>query len=137
MSRKSSYRYCFKKIKINAKHDIYEIRKIYGTHTFVSINISQDHMKLNSLSITNCIFQLVYEDLNIPIKSLMKEVVIHFGYMYYVSDTIGRYAESRHEDHSSLILDRVFWAFKSCIEGFGFCRPILQVEGTLLTGKYT
>ncbi|KAF1894825.1 hypothetical protein Lal_00028269 [Lupinus albus] len=55
----------------------------------------------------------------------------------YALDTIVRYTSSRHEDSSSLILDKVFWAFKPCIEGFGFCKLILQVDGTFLTGKYT
>ncbi|KAF1864440.1 hypothetical protein Lal_00021862 [Lupinus albus] len=55
----------------------------------------------------------------------------------YSSDTIVRYAASRHEDDNTLILDRVFWAFKPCIEGFRFCKPILQVDGTFLTGKYS
>ncbi|XP_019434322.1 PREDICTED: uncharacterized protein LOC109340995 [Lupinus angustifolius] len=41
------------------------------------------------------------------------------------------------EDPSRIILDRIFWAFKPCIEGFGYCKPILQVDGTFLTGKYT
>ncbi|KAF1872165.1 hypothetical protein Lal_00033819 [Lupinus albus] len=52
-------------------------------------------------------------------------------------DCEGSCATSRHEDDSSLILDRVFWAFKPCIEGFGFCKPLLQVDETLLTRKYT
>ncbi|KAF1897689.1 hypothetical protein Lal_00032446 [Lupinus albus] len=55
----------------------------------------------------------------------------------YAPDTIVRYATSRHDDSNSLILDRVFWAFKPCIEGFGLCKPILQVHGTFLIGKYT
>ncbi|KAF1864447.1 hypothetical protein Lal_00021870 [Lupinus albus] len=44
---------------------------------------------------------------------------------------------SHHEDGSSLIFDRVFWDFKPCIEGFGFCKAILQVIETFLTGKYS
>ncbi|KAF1865922.1 hypothetical protein Lal_00033384 [Lupinus albus] len=37
---------------------------------------------------------------------------------YHVPDTIVRYAAYRHEDGSSLILDRVIWIFKSRNEGF-------------------
>ncbi|KAF1890376.1 hypothetical protein Lal_00013630 [Lupinus albus] len=55
---------------------------------------------------------------------------------------IVRYEASRHyvagiEDPSNVILDRVFWAFKPCIEGFAYCKPILQVNMTFLTGKYS
>ncbi|KAF1896195.1 hypothetical protein Lal_00027261 [Lupinus albus] len=60
----------------------------------------------------------------------------------FAPDTIVRYAVSRHfvagiEDPTSFIIDRVFWIFKPCIEGFAYCKLILQVEGTFLTDKYT
>ncbi|XP_019451933.1 PREDICTED: uncharacterized protein LOC109354035 [Lupinus angustifolius] len=61
---------------------------------------------------------------------------------HFAPGTIVRYEASRNyvngvEDPNAFILDRVFWAFKPCIEGFAFCKPILQVDGTFLTGKYT
>lgn len=31
---------------------------------------------------------------------------------------------------------RLFWAFHPCIVGFNFCKPIVQVDGTWLYGKY-
>ena len=34
------------------------------------------------------------------------------------------------------ILQRVFFSFNICIEAFRYCRPVLCVEGTFLTGKY-
>ena len=34
------------------------------------------------------------------------------------------------------IFHRLFWTFKSCIEGFPFCKPIVQIDGTFLYGKY-
>ena len=30
----------------------------------------------------------------------------------------------------------VFWTFRPSIEGFKHCRPIIQIEGTFLYGKY-
>ncbi|KAF1868429.1 hypothetical protein Lal_00008236, partial [Lupinus albus] len=53
--------------------------KINGTHTCVSTSITQDHTKLNSSFIANCIIQLVFEYLDIPIKALVKEVITRFG----------------------------------------------------------
>ncbi|XP_019459875.1 PREDICTED: uncharacterized protein LOC109359630 [Lupinus angustifolius] len=61
---------------------------------------------------------------------------------YFCPHTIVKY-QAHHEvvdgmeDPSRIILDRIFWAFKPCIEGFGYCKPILQVDGTFLTEKYT
>ncbi|XP_019438996.1 PREDICTED: uncharacterized protein LOC109344699 [Lupinus angustifolius] len=57
--------------------------------------------------------------------------------MSQIYGTIVRYSASNLDEHNTLVIDRVFWAFKPCIEGFGFCKPILQVDGTFLTGKYT
>jgi len=34
------------------------------------------------------------------------------------------------------ILERVFWAFKPCIDGFNYFKSIVQVHETFLTGKY-
>jgi len=30
----------------------------------------------------------------------------------------------------------VFWTFKPCIDDFSFCKPIVQVDGTFLYGRY-
>ncbi|GFZ08227.1 serine/threonine-protein phosphatase 7 long form-like protein [Actinidia rufa] len=34
-------------------------------------------------------------------------------------------------------LDRIFWAFRPCIEGFKHCPPVIGVDGTFLYGRYT
>ncbi|XP_058761084.1 uncharacterized protein LOC131634432 [Vicia villosa] len=34
------------------------------------------------------------------------------------------------------IFHRLFWAFQPCIRGFSYCKPILQIDGTWLCGKY-
>ena len=35
------------------------------------------------------------------------------------------------------IFSKLFWAFKACIEGFPFCKRMIQVDGTWLYGKYS
>ncbi|XP_047176992.1 uncharacterized protein LOC124844152, partial [Vigna umbellata] len=39
-------------------------------------------------------------------------------------------------DNNCYIMERVFWSFGPCIQEFKYCKPILQVDGTFLTGKY-
>ncbi|XP_027927775.1 uncharacterized protein LOC114184659 [Vigna unguiculata] len=39
-------------------------------------------------------------------------------------------------DPFSYILERVFWAFGPCIQGFNYCKPIVQGNGTFLTRIY-
>ncbi|CAK8574079.1 unnamed protein product [Lathyrus sativus] len=31
---------------------------------------------------------------------------------------------------------RLFWVFEPCIRGFSHCKPIVQIDGTWLYGKY-
>nr|KYP35771.1 hypothetical protein KK1_043177 [Cajanus cajan] len=38
--------------------------------------------------------------------------------------------------HDYVQFHRVFWTFKPCIHGFKYCKPIVQVDGTFLYGKY-
>ena len=40
------------------------------------------------------------------------------------------------EDSTVKVLERVFFSFNICIEAFRYCRPVLCVDGTFLTGKY-
>ncbi|KAH1259563.1 hypothetical protein GmHk_03G008993 [Glycine max] len=35
------------------------------------------------------------------------------------------------------LFKRVFWSFGPCINGFAYCKPIVQVDGIWLYGKYT
>ncbi|GFZ19033.1 hypothetical protein Acr_27g0007720 [Actinidia rufa] len=34
-------------------------------------------------------------------------------------------------------LDKIFWAFRPCIEGFKHCPPVIGIDGTFLYGRYT
>jgi len=44
--------------------------------------------------------------------------------------------EDGEDDSSRVILNRMFWAFKPCIEGFQYYKLIVQVDETFLTEKY-
>ncbi|KAL5133904.1 hypothetical protein HKD37_03G007161 [Glycine soja] len=60
---------------------------------------------------------------------------------HFVSSTILKYKtsssmEDDDDDPPRVILNHVFWAFNPCIEGFKYCKSLVQVDGTFLTGKY-
>jgi len=44
--------------------------------------------------------------------------------------------EDGEDEFSKVILNHVFWAFKPCIPGFIYCKPIVQVDEIFLIGKY-
>jgi len=61
---------------------------------------------------------------------------------HFVPGTIVRYKtstsmEDDEDESSKVILNNVFWAFKSCIEGFEYSKPIVQVNGTFLARKHS
>ncbi|KAH1206301.1 hypothetical protein GmHk_16G046796 [Glycine max] len=60
---------------------------------------------------------------------------------HFVSETIVKYKtsssmEEGDNDPPRVILNRVFCAFNPCIEDFKYCKPLVQVDGIFLTGKY-
>ncbi|GAU45778.1 hypothetical protein TSUD_24420 [Trifolium subterraneum] len=50
--------------------------------------------------------------------------------------TIVRLETSPTGIQGQMFFDHVFWAFKPRIEGFVHCKPLVQVDGTWLNGKY-
>ncbi|KAF1878449.1 hypothetical protein Lal_00047118 [Lupinus albus] len=77
----------------------------------------------------------VSEDLGIPNKALVKEIVTHFGYTCYALVTIVRYAASRHEDGSSLNLDRynfIRTIRDQCVSSTVHHNPMQTIHGVYL-----
>ncbi|WVZ95502.1 hypothetical protein U9M48_041257 [Paspalum notatum var. saurae] len=52
----------------------------------------------------------------------------------------GSYFEIKHynlpEDPTKRVLQRAFFALAACINAFQYCRPVLCIDGTFLTGRY-
>ncbi|CAK8562153.1 unnamed protein product [Lathyrus sativus] len=51
-------------------------------------------------------------------------------------ETLPMYASDGTIVKGKHIFHRLFWAFQPCIRGFAYCKPILQIDGTWLYGKY-
>ncbi|KAH1197849.1 hypothetical protein GmHk_18G051533 [Glycine max] len=60
----------------------------------------------------------------------------------FVPDTIVRIQTIPALDESSqpipnkVIFHRLFWSFKACIDALAFCKPIVQIDGASLYGRY-
>ncbi|XP_058746584.1 uncharacterized protein LOC131619513 [Vicia villosa] len=54
----------------------------------------------------------------------------------YEMETFPAYAPNGTLVSGNGIFRRLFWAFQPCIRGFAFCKPIIQIDGTWLYGKY-
>ncbi|KAL4285557.1 hypothetical protein GQ457_16G010830 [Hibiscus cannabinus] len=61
----------------------------------------------------------------------------------FIPGTIVRYQLLDAKDRDGQLVQghkffhRLFWAFKPCIEGFPFCKRMVQVDGTWLYGRYS
>ncbi|XP_027335371.1 uncharacterized protein LOC113849571 [Abrus precatorius] len=56
------------------------------------------------------------------------------GSVYKIETT--DYVEGHIVDNRYRVFHRLYWSFKQCHEAFNFCKPIIQVDGTFLYGKY-
>ncbi|XP_057720415.1 uncharacterized protein LOC130934910 [Arachis stenosperma] len=107
------------------KKGCWEIRRYNGRHTCTTGVISQDHSKLDSDTVAEAIRPLVETDPSI--KRMPGSVVqIETRPLY----------NGNEEAQGVKILHRVFWSFNPCVRAFRHCKPLVQVDGTHLYGKY-
>ena len=53
-----------------------------------------------------------------------------------VIQTIPALDKSGQPISNKVIFHRLFWSFKAYIDAFAFCKPIVQIDGTWLYGRY-
>ncbi|RYQ88263.1 hypothetical protein Ahy_B09g095558 isoform B [Arachis hypogaea] len=142
---------CLIRASLIRKKACWEIRRYNGKHTCTMGTISQDHAKLDSDTIADAIRPLVEADPSIKVKSVIAEVQGRFNYItlpvwlkamtvkmprsHVQIKTLPVYRESE-EVQGVRVLHRVFWSFYPCIVAFRHCKPLVQVDGTHLYGKY-
>ncbi|RYR27903.1 hypothetical protein Ahy_B01g051980 [Arachis hypogaea] len=122
-----------------------------GSHTCTRATISQDHSKLDSNTIAEAIKPLVEAD-----PSLKKSIEKIFGGWEASYEALPIWFEAMcHKEPSAVVhfetmpayqgddlvtdirvLHRVFWSYYPCIRAFKHCKPVVQVDGTHLYGKY-
>ncbi|XP_058772701.1 uncharacterized protein LOC131646752 [Vicia villosa] len=80
--------------------------------------MSQDHRQLTSDIVSHCIRDLVNTNPSIKVKLIISHITGKYGYnISYRKAWIAK-------------------AFQPCIHGFAYCKPIVQVGGTWLYGRY-
>ncbi|XP_025692505.1 uncharacterized protein [Arachis hypogaea] len=153
------------------------VRRYNGSHTCTRATISQDHSKLDSITIVEAIKPLVEADTALKVKSVIAEVQSKFNYTVSyrkawlakqkaVEKIFGGWEASYEalpiwfeamcqKEPSAVVhfetmpayqgddlvtdirvLHRVFWSYYPCIRAFRHCKPVVQVDGTHLYGKY-
>ncbi|RYQ89461.1 hypothetical protein Ahy_B09g096091 isoform B [Arachis hypogaea] len=137
-SRESVIR-AMKEVSMISRKHCWVVRRYNGSHTCTRSTISQDHSKLDSNTITEAIKPLVEADPSLKVKSVIADVQAKFNYTEPSAivhfETMNAY---QGDDLVSdiRVLHRVFWSYYPCIRAFRHCKPIVQVDGTHLYGKY-
>ncbi|KAH1105604.1 hypothetical protein J1N35_009372 [Gossypium stocksii] len=127
------------------RNQIREVRKYNGPRTCRVERISQDHTKLDSNVIRDFIVPLVKENLPISVLDLIVEIRTRYGYCVSyrkawngkqkaIAELYGDWDKS-YNDLPNLLAAMQQICSGSCIEGFRYCKPIVQVDGTFLYGK--
>ncbi|RYR13648.1 hypothetical protein Ahy_B04g070530 isoform C [Arachis hypogaea] len=133
-----------KEVSLISRKYCWVIRRYNGTHTCTRATISQDHSKLDSITIAEAIKSLVEADPSLKVKSVIAEVQSKFNYTAMCHkepsavvhfETMPAYQGDDLVSHIR-VLHRVFWSYYPCIKAFRHCKPFVQVDGTHLYGKY-
>ncbi|KAE8653889.1 neurofilament medium polypeptide-like [Hibiscus syriacus] len=140
---------CKWKIRVskNQRHDVWVITRYNGPHTCLRNSIEQDHRLLDSDVICKYVKAMVEKDPRISCSVLVASIRNQFGYQVKYgkrfipgtivkSQTMPAYDEEGQLLPGKKIFHRLFWAFKAYIEGFPFCKRMIQVDGTWLYGQY-
>ncbi|RYQ89323.1 hypothetical protein Ahy_B09g096028 isoform F [Arachis hypogaea] len=145
-----------KEYTIQRSVDYRVIRRYNGSHTCTRATISQDHSKLDSITIAEAIKPLVEADPSIKVKSVIAEVQSKFNYTVSyrkawlakqraVEKIFGGWEASYealpiwmeamcHKEPSAVVHFETMPAYQG--DDLRHCKPIVQVDGTHLYGKY-
>ncbi|RYQ89456.1 hypothetical protein Ahy_B09g096091 isoform F [Arachis hypogaea] len=154
-SRESVIR-AMKEYSIRRSVDYRVVRRYNGSHTCTRSTISQDHSKLDSNTITEAIKPLVEADPSLKVKSVIADVQAKFNYTVSyrkawlakqkaVEKIFGGWEASYealpiwfeamcHKEPSAIVHFETMNAYQG--DDLRHCKPIVQVDGTHLYGKY-
>ncbi|KAI5448200.1 hypothetical protein KIW84_015573 [Lathyrus oleraceus] len=134
------------------KNDSWEIGSIDPPHSCIATNVEQDHRKLSATSTYN--YTPSYKKAWIASTKAVEQIFGNWEDSYkelpwflwalktYVPRTVAimETLPAIMSDGTCVtgnrIFHRLFWAFDLCIKGFASCKPIIQIDGTWLCGKY-
>ncbi|KAL5169730.1 hypothetical protein HKD37_11G031582 [Glycine soja] len=147
---------------LSKKTDAWKVTQWGGPHTCLNMTMTQDHEKLDSNLIATCVVERINSEFSYKVSykkawmAKQKAIAIEYGdweesyvkllswLTYMQNHSPGSYFQILHDDfivgnrvsREHRQFHRVFWTFGQCKEAFKYCKPIIQVDGTHLYGKY-
>ncbi|KAH1202866.1 hypothetical protein GmHk_17G049222 [Glycine max] len=147
---------------LSKKTDAWKVTQWGGPHTCLNMTMTQDHEKLDSNLIATCVVERINSEFSYKVSyrkawmAKQKAIAIEYGdweesyaklsswLTHMQNHSPGSYFQILHDDfiignrvsREHRQFHRVFWTFGQCKEAFKYCKPIIQVDGTHLYGKY-
>ncbi|KAH1249152.1 hypothetical protein GmHk_05G012579 [Glycine max] len=147
---------------LSKKTDSWKVTQWGGPHTCLNMTMTQDHEKLDSDLIVTCVVERINSEFAYKVSykkawlAKQKAIAIEYGdweesyaklsswLTHMRNHSPGSYFQILHDDfiigntvsHEHRQFHRVFWTFGQCKEALKYCKPIIQVDGTHLYGKY-
>ncbi|XP_058783459.1 uncharacterized protein LOC131658146 [Vicia villosa] len=124
------------------RSDSWVIGSISQEHTCVNTNSSQDHRKLSYDLICQEILPHASNDPSLKEDSYKQLARFLTALQIYAPDTVSILETLPMHDPEGTcvqgngIFHRLFYIFQPCIRGFAYCKPVLQIGGAWLYGKY-
>ncbi|KAH1220998.1 hypothetical protein GmHk_12G034504 [Glycine max] len=161
---KNAYRPCpfYMRAILSKKTYSWKVTQWGGPHTCLNMTMTQDHEKLDSDLIATRVVERINSQFAYKVLykkawlAKQKAIAIEYGdwdesyaklsswLTHMQNHSPGSYFQILHDDfivgntvsHEHRQFHRVFWTFGQCKEAFKYCKPIIQVGGTHLYGKY-
>ncbi|KAL6313700.1 hypothetical protein AAG906_010118 [Vitis piasezkii] len=107
----------------------FAINKYNGLHKCVNPCLNRDHQQVDSNLIAAHIQGMIKAQFTLSGAAIQASIVEKFEYQI-------SYKKASKAKLKALINLFIFWTFHPSIEGFKHCRPVLNIDGTHLYGKY-
>ncbi|KAF7820642.1 uncharacterized protein G2W53_026097 [Senna tora] len=129
---------CGWRVRACKRQMFWEITRYRGAHACVNPALTQDHNKLDSdliaHLIVNKVIALAFGNWEGSYAMLPRWMA---AMQRFMPGTVVEWETDDHpEDENLTVFRRVFWAYQQSIQGFEHVKPIVQVDGTFLYGKY-
>ncbi|KAL5154355.1 hypothetical protein HKD37_19G053729 [Glycine soja] len=147
---------------LSKKNDSWKVPQWGGPHTCLNMSVTQDHDKLDSDLIVTYVVGTINSEFGYKVSykkawmAKQKAISIEYGdweesyakisswLKHMQNNSPGSYFQILHDDfivgnkisREHCQFHRVFWTFGQCKDAFNYCKPIIQVDGTHLYGKY-
>ncbi|XP_062075726.1 uncharacterized protein LOC133779839 [Humulus lupulus] len=114
--------------------DFWMVRKYVKDHTCPIDVVLNDHCQATSKLVSDCVTNLLRDDAPTCPKTIVAHMLREYGVHinYFKSRSVVDYQT---DDEGRFLY--MFMTFEASIKGWKYCRPVISVDGTFLTAKFS